>query len=214
MATQWVLDKVSDALAPTVSRTVATAGGYAGGAVSYVGTSINGVGEGFNRFVKTYGDGTLDYGNSIMDWTAAEGPRKQTASNPLGLSGGKAGGKQNVTSPNIYHAPKSTPSKAATLKNTTSTNRSARTSQPKAGAATSKASKPQSVVSKAPTGPNAGALRGAGGAKKPVQKAASTTTPKRAGASKAASDASKPKAHQTATYMSSKSASNPVGISW
>jgi hypothetical protein len=59
MATQWVLDKVSDALAPTVSRTVAGAGSYAGGAVSAIGGGINSVGEGINRTVRRYGDGVL-----------------------------------------------------------------------------------------------------------------------------------------------------------
>ena len=105
MATQWVLDKVSDALAPTVSNAVASAGSYAGGAVSAVGNGINGVGEGISRSIKRYGDGVKDYGNGIMDWTSASTTRAQTASNPLGLSGGKGQGKTTVTSPRIYQAP-------------------------------------------------------------------------------------------------------------
>jgi len=105
MATQWVLDKVSDALAPTVSNAVASAGSYAGGAVSAIGNGINGVGDGIGRSIKRYGDGVLDYGNGIMDWTSASGSRAQTASNPLGLSGGKSQGKTSVTSPRVYSAP-------------------------------------------------------------------------------------------------------------
>eukprot|EP00249_Psilotum_nudum_P033002 c49351_g1_i1 orf=2-265(-) len=87
MATQWVLDKISGALAPTVSNAVSSAGGFAGGAVNAVGNSVNSVGQSINRTVSTYGNGVKDYGNSIMDWTSATGSRGTTAQNPLGLSG-------------------------------------------------------------------------------------------------------------------------------
>lgn len=105
MATQWVLGKVSEALAPTVSGVVSNAGSFAGGAVSAVGNSINGVGEGINYSIKRYGDGVKDYGNAIMDWTKADGVRAATANNPLGLSSGVTGGKRQVTSPQLYRAP-------------------------------------------------------------------------------------------------------------
>ncbi|KAK6386222.1 hypothetical protein LTS17_001797 [Exophiala oligosperma] len=111
MATQWVLGKVSEALAPTVSGTVATAGAFAGGAVNAVGNSINGVGEGINRSIRHYGDGAKDYGNAIMDWTAADGVRAVTANNPLGLSAGKTGGRRTVTHPTMYTPPKPSPSR-------------------------------------------------------------------------------------------------------
>ncbi|EXJ78419.1 hypothetical protein A1O1_08819 [Capronia coronata CBS 617.96] len=112
MATQWVLGKVSEALAPTVSGAVSGAGSFAGGAVSAVGSSINGVGEGINSSIRRYGDGVKDYGNAIMDWTRADAVRAPTANNPLGLSSGVTGGKRQVTSPQLYRAPAtSSPSK-------------------------------------------------------------------------------------------------------
>ncbi|EXJ59445.1 uncharacterized protein A1O5_12070 [Cladophialophora psammophila CBS 110553] len=123
MATQWVLGKVSEALAPTVSSTVASAGAFAGGAVNAVGNSINGVGESINSTIRRYGDGVKDYGNGVMDWTQAAGPRAATASNPLGLSAGKTGGRRQVTSPQIYRqpvtTPKSSPSKTLMTTNKT-----------------------------------------------------------------------------------------------
>src|ERR1700753_4396210 len=97
MATSWVLGKVSDALAPPVSSTVASAGSFAGGAVNAIGNSINGVGETINGSIRRYGDGVKDYGNGIMDWTSSDGVRAATASNPLGLSGGTTGGGAKVT---------------------------------------------------------------------------------------------------------------------
>ena len=123
MATQWVLGKISDALAPTVSSGVATAGSYTGGAISAVGNSINGIGEGINRSIKRYGDGVLDYGNGVMDWTSATGSRAQTASNPLGLSSGTAQGKRTVTSPQVYRSqPSSNTSKTMMTTNKTTAN--------------------------------------------------------------------------------------------
>lgn len=120
MATQWVLDKISDALAPTVSSGVATAGSFTGGAISAVGNSINGVGEGINRSIKRYGDGVMDYGNGVMDWTSASGGRAQTAGNPLGLSSGSSQGKNMVTSPRIYRSqPSSNASKTMMTTNKT-----------------------------------------------------------------------------------------------
>lgn len=105
MATNWVLDKISGALQPTIQSTVSTAGSYAGGALNTVGNGINGIGQSINGTVKRYGDGVRDYGNGVMDWANAPGTRGQTASNPLGLSSGKTGGKSSVTSPSIYSAP-------------------------------------------------------------------------------------------------------------
>ncbi|KIW14698.1 hypothetical protein PV08_07482 [Exophiala spinifera] len=99
----------TDAVSQT--RTVATAGAFAGGAVSAVGNSINGIGEGINNSIRRYGDGAKDYGNAIMDWTAADGVRATTANNPLGLSAGKTGGKRTVTHPTLYTPPKPSPSK-------------------------------------------------------------------------------------------------------
>jgi len=125
MATQWVLSKISDALAPTVSNTVSTAGSFAGGAVNAVGNSINGVGETINGTIRRYGDGIKDYGNGIMDWTAAGGVRAGTASNPLGLSGTKTGGKLQVTSGHVYRAGPPTNPKSAASKTLMTTNKTA-----------------------------------------------------------------------------------------
>ena len=209
MATAWVLGKVSDALAPTVSNTVSTAGGFAGGAVNAVGSSVNGVGDGINRYIKGYGDGAKDYGNAIMDWTAADGIRGATAANPLGLTGGKTGGKRAVTSPQVYHAPASSASKTLT---TTSKS----TPQKKVGGPKPTTNATTPSVKAAAAGKKIGAP--AGTAKKPVQKSAATSTGKKTAVvppKKAMAPAApKPKAHQPAAYMSSKSASNPVGVSW
>jgi len=105
MATQWVLGKVSEALAPTVSGAVAGAGSFVGGAVNAVGNGINGVGESINSSIRQYGDGAKDYGNAIMDWTRADGIRAATAANPLGLSAPTTGGKRQVTNPHLYRPP-------------------------------------------------------------------------------------------------------------
>lgn len=218
MATSWVLGKVSDALAPTVSGVVSTAGGFAGGAVNAVGNSINGVGDGINRSIKAYGDGAKDYGNSIMDWTKADGGRGATAANPLGLGSGVSGGKRNVTSPSVYHAPKSTPSKTLMTTSKSAAPQKkigaapATKTAPKGPTAVKKdVSKPAAAKTKPPAGPNPGALRGGGtnavkktpvNAKKPV---AAKTTP--------VTKPAAPKAN-AASYGSSKTAANPIGISW
>lgn len=111
MATQWVLDKISDAIQPTIYNGVSTAGSYAGGAFNAVGSGINSVGESINGAVRRYGDGVKDYGNGVLDWSNAGSQRAQTASNPLGLSSGTSGGRRAVTTPSIYSA--ATPSKLA-----------------------------------------------------------------------------------------------------
>lgn len=98
MATGWVLNKVSEAIAPTVSNTVATAGGFAGDVVCGVGNSINGVGQSINDAIRRYGNGAMEAGNGIKDWTSAPGLRAGTAANPLGLSNTKAGGKRAIAS--------------------------------------------------------------------------------------------------------------------
>jgi len=237
MATNWVLGKVSDALAPTVSGAVSSAGGFAGGAVNAVGNSINGVGEGVNRFVRAYGDGAKDYGNAIMDWTKADGSRGATAANPLGLSSGTTGGKRAVTGPQVYYPPKSTPSKALTTTSKSAApqkkvgsapaTKSLPTSDSKADgrAAGKKSIKKEAASANAPAGkpssaPNPGAMRRpAADQKKPVQKTASTATPQKksiSAASKPASAAPKPTAAarpQQAYQGSSKMAQNPLGLS-
>lgn len=92
-----IANGVTSAIQPGISA----AGDFAGGAVSSVGSGINGFGESVNGYVRRYGTGVQEYGNSIRDWTGAEGPRAQTAANPLGLSSSKAGGKYGVTSPSL-----------------------------------------------------------------------------------------------------------------
>jgi len=99
MATQWIMSTIHNAIAPTISGAVQTAGSFAGDAVNGVGSSINGVGEGINQSIRRYGDGTKDYGNAIKDWTKAPGARSATASNPLGLSDSAAGGKSAINRP-------------------------------------------------------------------------------------------------------------------
>jgi hypothetical protein len=98
MATGWVLNKVSEAIAPTVSNTVATAGGFAGDIVCGVGNSINGVGQSINDAIRRYGNGAMEAGNGLKDWTNAPGLRAGTAANPLGLSNTTAGGRRAITS--------------------------------------------------------------------------------------------------------------------
>jgi hypothetical protein len=105
MATGWVLNKVSEAIAPTVSNTVATAGGFAGDVVCGVGNSINGVGQSINDAIRRYGNSAMEAGNGIKDWTGAPGLRAGTAANPLGLSNSKAGGKRAITSLGAAKAP-------------------------------------------------------------------------------------------------------------
>ena len=88
MATSWIIGKVNDAIQPTIHSATSAAGSFAGGALNTVGNSINGVGASLNGTIRRYGDGINDYGNGVMDWAKADGPRAQTASNPLGLSSG------------------------------------------------------------------------------------------------------------------------------
>lgn len=222
MATQWVLDSISNALAPTVSNAVSSAGGFAGGAVNAVGNSVSGVGESINRTIRTYGDGVKDYGNSIMDWTSASDTRGATAQNPLGLSGTKTAGKRTVTSPSMYYPPSTSkkttgpPAKKAAPAPNKSNGAKKSLPPPKAGAKSTPAKAP---VGKNGGGANPGAMRRSADQPKPVQKAvqkpisaASKPAPKPAASKQAA--ANKPDAHKTSTYMSSKAASNPIGISF
>ncbi|EXJ54051.1 hypothetical protein A1O7_09388 [Cladophialophora yegresii CBS 114405] len=180
MATQWVLGKVSEALAPTVSSTVSSAGSFAGGAVNALGNSINGVGETINGSIRRYGDGVKDYGNGIMDWTSADGLRAATASNPLGLSAGKTGGKRQVTGGGVYRAPPTTPTSAnsKTLMTTSKTAAPQKKIEP---------GTPRKALPGPPGAKPAGAVKKAAGAPpvkkpptaplKPVQNAAKTVTP-------------------------------------
>jgi len=160
MATSWVLGKISDALAPTISSTVSSAGSFAGGAVNAVGNSINGVGETINGSIRRYGDGVKDYGNGIMDWTTADGARSATASNPLGLSAGKTGGKRQVTAGGIYRP---TPTSGAS-KTLTTTSKTAAPQKKIAGGT------PQKAL---PAPKSAGAVKKPGAAAVPVKKAPS-----------------------------------------
>jgi hypothetical protein len=227
MATQWVLDKVSDALAPTVSNAVASAGSFAGGAVNAVGGSINSVGESINGTVRRYGDGVKDYGNGLLDWTKADGTRAATASNPLGLSAGTTGGKRQVTSGSFYKAPAANPSKtlmtsnktAAPQKKTATGTANKSTPAKKAvasGTATKKApAQPLKPVQRSAktVHPNPGAIPSkkpvANGATKPPANGAKKPTPVKAGAKPvaAAKRASAPTPNSTA-------ASNPLGLSF
>jgi len=151
MATGWVLGKISDALAPTVSNVVGSAGSMAGGAVSAVGAGINGIGESINGSIRRYGDGAQDYGNAIKDWSRADAPRSQTASNPLGLSSGATGGKNKVTSPSMYTAPKPNPSKTLTTTGKSVSVQKKITDAPKKPTSTAPAKKPAATVKS--TGP-------------------------------------------------------------
>src|SRR2546430_1740765 len=104
MAAEWIMGTIHNALAPTISSAVQTAGSVAGDAVSAVGNGINGIGESINSSIRRYGDGTKDYGNAIKDYTKAPGPRAATASNPLGLSTSVNGGRNAFSQP-MYRAP-------------------------------------------------------------------------------------------------------------
>jgi len=226
MATNWVLDKISNALAPTVSGAVSSAGSFAGGAVNAVGNSINGVGEGINNSIRRYGDGTRDYGNAIMDWTKAEGVRGATASNPLGLSSGATGGKRQVTSPEVYRAP-TKPSASKTLTTTSKTaapqkKKTERGTPTKALPAPAKKNASTAPLKSAPaqakigSAPNPGAMR-----KKPADtsKAAPASAPKQATSVKKAgpvkaSTASAPKTStRPKTQGNYTAAANPLGLS-
>ncbi len=101
MATGWVLNKVSEALAPTVSNIVSTAGGVAGDVVCGVGNSINGVGDSISSTIRRYGDAAKNTGNGLKDFTGATGGRAATATNPLGLSDSKVGGRLAITNPSV-----------------------------------------------------------------------------------------------------------------
>lgn len=101
MASGWIAGMISNGVQTAIQPGIASAGSFAGGAVSSVGNGVNGVGESINGYVRRYGTGIQEYGNAIRDWTGAEGPRAQTAANPLGLSSNKAGGKLGVTNPRL-----------------------------------------------------------------------------------------------------------------
>ncbi|KAH8898717.1 hypothetical protein GQ53DRAFT_802262 [Thozetella sp. PMI_491] len=102
MAAQWILGKTA----------ISAAGGFIGGACKSAGNGVNGVGQSINGQFKKYGDGIIDYGNGVMDWANAPGRRGQTASNPLGQSGGRVTGKDAVTNPKVYSAPKQSPQRS------------------------------------------------------------------------------------------------------
>lgn len=235
MATNWVLGKISDALAPTVSGAVSSAGSFAGGAVNAVGNSINGVGDSINQSIRTYGDGAKDYGNAIMDWTKADGYRSSTANNPLGLAGGSTSGKRAVTSPQVYHPPKSSAQKLMTTNKSVTTGTQKKvvdapvkkalpsSSQPKpVKKATTQAIKPpptglpKAPANKIPTGGNPGAMRRKPDAAKTTSKPATTksTTPiKSTATTKRTGPSANPKTQQKAiSYQTSKAAKDPLGL--
>ena len=120
MATQWISGAISNYVTNAVSGTVATAGGFAGSAVSSVGSTINGIGQSIDRTISHYGNTTKDYGNAIKDWTKAPGPREGTANNPLGLSDVPTAGKRAIMGPKSPRPPptttKSSPSAAPASK--------------------------------------------------------------------------------------------------
>jgi len=235
MATQWVLGKVSEALAPTVSGAVSTAGSFAGGAIGAVGNTINGVGEGINGSIRRYGDGAKDYGNAIMDWTRADGLRAATSSNPLGLSSGMAGGKRQVTSPQVYRAPpRSNATKMLTTNKTAAPQKKIEAGTPRkalpapgpkpvgahksttsAGAPVKKAAAPSNLPQTKAT-PNPGAMRKkpagttnqANGAAKPPT-AVKKSTPVKPSTASVPKTTSRPKAPVSAT-----AAANPLGLSF
>jgi len=225
MATQWVLGKVSDALAPTVSGAVAGAGSFVGGAVGAVGSSINGVGDGINNSIRRYGDGTKDYGNAIKDWTQADGVRAATASNPLGLSAGVTGGKRQVTAPQVYRAPhRTTPSKTLMTTSKTAVPQkksdvgTPRKALPAPGPKANGAMRATPASAPKSTAPNPGALRkkpvgnastAAGAVKQsPAVKKPTSVKPSTASAPKTTT-AGRPKAQG-----SSVAAANPLGLSF
>lgn len=107
MAASWISEMITSGVQTAIQPAVASAGSFAGGTVSSVGAGINGAGEYMNGYIRRYGNGIQDYGNAIRDWTAAEGLRSQTASNPLGLSSNKVGGKQGVVGPRSGFSPAS-----------------------------------------------------------------------------------------------------------
>ena len=203
MATNWVLGKVSDALAPTVSNAASAAGSFAGGAVSAVGNSINGVGEGINNSIRRYGDGAKDYGNSIMDWTKAPSARSQTASNPLGLQSGAGAGKSGVTSPKIYSAPATSKPASQKLMTTSKTTGSRKkvVDVPKKTSTTTKAiTGPKPVAAKGPQPVKS--VKGIPG------KPGGTVAPRRTAQPVKASTAS-----ARSTRVPSSQATNPLGLS-
>lgn len=211
MATQWILGKVSDAVAPVVSGAVSSAGGFAGGAINAVGNGVNSVGEGFNRTVKTYGDGVKDYGNSVMDWTSATSVRGATAANPLGLTGSTTSGKRSTTSPSEYYAPKQTPNKTATPQKEVGaapTKKALPAPQPKPAAKSQPAKSQPAKTQPAKTTTNAAKKPSATGKKtiSPSAKPGPRTAPK-------AAPASAPKPAQKSNYGTPKTASNPLGLS-
>jgi len=200
MATGWVLGKISDALAPTVSNVVGSAGSMAGGAVSAVGAGINGVGQSINGSIRRYGDGAQDYGNAIKDWSRADAPRSQTASNPLGLSSGTAGGKSKVTSPSIYSAPRPTTGKSVpTQKKIADTPKKSIGTVPAKKPATTTASvkKPVNVSSK----PGTGQMKSISPASRPASAVKKTTPTVKASTVK-----------PTQARAPTKSAANPLGL--
>ncbi|KAK5208031.1 hypothetical protein LTR41_006543 [Exophiala xenobiotica] len=222
MATQWVLGKVSEALAPTVSNTVSSAGSFAGGAVSAVGNSINSVGEGINSSIRRYGDGVKDYGNAVMDWTSADSVRASTAANPLGLSAGKTGGKRGVTSPSVYTPVGRSTNPSKTLMTTNKTQKKIEAGTPRkalpapgpkpVGAKKAiSAPPPKSTPAKTSAAPNPGALR-----KKPAETNGNAKKP----SSVSKSTPVKPAAPKTATAGRQQArgnptaAANPLGLSF
>lgn len=203
-----------------------------------VGNTINGVGEGINNSIRRYGDGVKDYGNAVMDWTQAGAVRAPTASNPLGLSANKVGGKIAVTNPRVYTPPQ----KSTASKTLMTTSKTAGTPQkkieggtpkkalpapgPKPGAAkkvtsaapakkVSAAPLPKSTPAKTPTTPNPGAMR-----KKPAETGSKTNGA--TGAAKKvtpvkASTAGVPKTTTTGrpkTQGNPTAAANPLGLAF
>ena len=194
MATQWISNTISTAVASTVSGAVAGAGSFAGGAVSTVGNSINGVGASIDGTIRTYGNATKDYGNAIKDWTKAPGAREGTASNPLGLSDSATGGKRVVTGPRV-----STSTWAQNKKPTAAAGKPLRLTDGKAAGAKALPPPKASPAQKALPAPKKNVGAGTVGVRAPPAKKAAA--------------APKKSAHTTGGgYGRNSGASNPLGL--
>lgn len=87
-------------IARYTSAAASGVGNFAGAIVGAVGNGVAGAGKGAGASVtnstRSWGDTVREYGNSIKDATGASGPRGSSASNPLGLAGGKEGAQARM----------------------------------------------------------------------------------------------------------------------
>lgn len=84
-----------------INAGIASAGSAAGSLVDGGGKSIQtsgrGLGDTVTKKANTSGGAVRDYANGIKDAAGSGGPRSATASNPLGTSRNKVGGKSQLT---------------------------------------------------------------------------------------------------------------------